>query len=176
MKIGICSDIHDNIPNLKKAKGIFEKQKIEEVFFCGDLVSPFTLSFLRDWSWSIKAVFGNNEGDKWGIKRRLEKYRLDQIQYPKKGITWELKRKGTKIVIYHGNSSPVTEALVNCGKYDLVCSGHTHEPQVKRVDKTLWINPGSVTGVSENPKIKSGSVAVYNLETEKAEIIYLGNR
>ncbi|HCL90984.1 MAG TPA: YfcE family phosphodiesterase, partial [Candidatus Atribacteria bacterium] len=42
MKIGIISDTHDNLPKIKKAVGIFNREKVELVLHAGDFVSPFT--------------------------------------------------------------------------------------------------------------------------------------
>lgn len=173
MKIGVFSDTHDNIPNIEKARKVFEAHGVKVALFCGDLVAPFTLKFLHEWDIDIKAVFGNNEGDKWGIKRRFEKYHIKNIEYPDRGLVWELEYDGRKIAVFHGHVSALTESLLNCGKYDVVCTGHTHEPHVKQVKDTLWINPGSVTGISENPEIEGPTVAVYDTISNEVDIINL---
>lgn len=174
MMIGIFSDTHDNIVNIAKALKVFEDKKVAKTYFCGDLVSSFTLKYLKDWPFSIKAVFGNNEGDKWGIKRRFEESQITNIEYGKKsGLIFEEEVENKSIVVFHGHSEEITQALIASQKYDLVCTGHTHVPHIKKIGKTTWINPGSVTGVSEDLNLKIGSVAIYNLETMNAEIIYL---
>jgi len=40
----------------------------------------------------------------------------------------------------------LTEALVACGKYDLVVTGHTHKVVEQRIGSTLLLNPGSAHG------------------------------
>jgi putative phosphoesterase len=174
MIIGIFSDTHDNKINIAKAYDIFKERGVEKAYFCGDLVSPFTLNYLKDWPFAIKAVFGNNEGDKWGIQRRFEKYHITNIEYAEKsGLVFKEEIEGQKIAVFHGHSEEITEALIDSQKYDLVCTGHTHQPHIKKIGKTIWINPGSVTGISEDPSVKNGSVAIYNSETKEAEIIYI---
>jgi putative phosphoesterase len=168
MKIGIFSDVHDNIDNLKKAQKVFEENGIEMAIFCGDLVSPFTLKFLSEWKWEVKAVFGNNEGDKWGFARRFNKYDLSNIEYPKSGIFWEFEKEGKRFGVFHGNSEEVVKIMIEGAKYDVVCTGHDHEPKIKKINNLLWINPGSVTGISENPDIKNGTVAIYDSEKNEA--------
>jgi len=173
MKIGIFSDTHDNVKNIAKARKVFERNEVEICLFCGDLVSPSNLKVLKNWPFPIKAIFGNNEGDHWGIARRFKQYNITNIEYPKRGLSWKLELDSKKIATFHGHSPVITEALTNCGIYDLVCTGHDHEPKIKQVEKTLWVNPGSVTGWSENPEITRGSVVVYDTQKHEAKIIYL---
>lgn len=174
MTIGIFSDTHDNAINIAKVAEVFKKKKIERAYFCGDLVSPFTLNYLKDWPFPIKAVFGNNEGDKWGIHRRFEKYKITNIEYgAKSGLIFQEEIDKQKIILFHGHSQEITQALLDSQEYDLVFTGHTHQPHIKKVGKTIWINPGSVTGISEDPTIKVASVAIHNLETKKTELVYL---
>jgi putative phosphoesterase len=174
MIIGIFSDVHDNIPNLNRARDVFIDHKVEMCFFCGDLVSPFTLKYFDSWPMPIKAVLGNNEGDKWGITRRLKKYNLP-IKYPEKGYIFEHHISEKNIFQFHGHLSQATDLAIQSGKYDLVLTGHTHQPHIKTINNTTWINPGSVTGISENPDIKTGSVAIYDLTSCQGEIIKLHN-
>lgn len=174
MIIGIFSDVHDNILKLNQAKQEFIQKNVDECFFCGDLVSPFTLKFFESWPMPIKAVLGNNEGDKWGITRRLKQYSTT-VEYPSKGLVFEHQLENKSIFQFHGHISQLTKLAVNSGKYDLVLTGHTHEPHIKIINNTTWINPGSVTGISENPDIKTGSVAIYDLTYRQGEIIELHN-
>ena len=171
MNIGIFSDIHDNIDKLNHAFDVFQKEQVDQAIFGGDLVSPFTLKFLKSWPFPIKAVFGNNEGDTWGIARRLKKYALTNFEYPEKGFFWEMECETKKIAVFHGHLYEVTQLMVESGKYDLVVTGHTHEPHIKTVKSTLWINPGCVCGVSENEKVTTATVALYNSTTNQARII-----
>lgn len=171
MKIGIFSDIHDNIPHLIRAREVFEQEQIDLAIFCGDLSSPFTLKWLGEWPWTIKAVFGNNEGDKWGINRRINKYHLTNVEYPERGYIHEFVVENKKIFVFHGHLPEVTRLAVNSGEYDLVCTGHTHEPGIQTIGKSTWINPGSVTGVSENQAITQGSVAVFDTTNKEGKIV-----
>ncbi|MCK4745114.1 metallophosphoesterase family protein, partial [Candidatus Parcubacteria bacterium] len=48
MKVAIISDIHDNIPNLKKGLAYCAENNIEKIFCCGDVTNSETLKFLAD--------------------------------------------------------------------------------------------------------------------------------
>ena len=60
MNIAIISDIHDNIPNLKKVLDYCRKQKVEKMIHCGDLATLETLDFInKNFSGEIFFTFGN---------------------------------------------------------------------------------------------------------------------
>ena len=172
MKLGIISDIHDNIVNLKKAIEVLNNEQVKKVYFCGDLVSPFTLKWFKDFQEPIKAVFGNNEGDKVGIQRRINKYRLNLEYGPKQGLIFEDKIQSFNLAVFHGHSYEITTALVDSSKYNLLFTGHTHEPHIKKLKNKIWINPGSVTGFAEKVWNKP-SMAIFDINTKKGKIVNL---
>lgn len=176
MKIGIFSDLHDQTSKLEKIKNIFEASDVEVSLFCGDLTSSFNFLKLSQLKWKIpiKAVLGNNEGDQLGIKRKFEKYKIN-IEYPKHELVWDLEIDKRKIAIFHGHIKTITEALIKCQKYDLVCTGHTHVSHISKVSNTCWINPGSIIEFSEESKVIKSSVAIYDTKTKRGEILYLDN-
>jgi putative phosphoesterase len=175
MKIGIISDIHDNIANLLKSFDLLKKERVERVFFCGDLTSPFTIDYFRKLKLPVSAIFGNNEGDKIGILRRVEGNNLKDFKYaPKQGFMWNLKLKNKRIGVYHGFQEEILETLINSGSFDIFLSGHNHVAHIKNVGKTLWVNPGSVCGwAGLDIKPVKPSIATLEIATLKAEIIPL---
>jgi len=163
MIIGIISDTHDNAINLLKAIELFNKKNVELVIHCGDWVSPFMPSFCKDLNCKIISIFGNNEGD---IYRFLNN---NNIEFHNK--TAELELDNRKIAIYHGDSKPLLNSLVDSEKYDVVFSGHTHIPFVKIKGKTLHVNPGSTCGIAESKLTDKITVATYDTKTNNAEIV-----
>ena len=60
MKIAIISDVHDNIPNLKKVLDYCAQNSVEKMICCGDLASLETLNYLNNnFAGEIFFVFGN---------------------------------------------------------------------------------------------------------------------
>lgn len=170
MKIGVMSDIHDNAENLLKAVDLFNKEKVDLVICCGDWVSPFILKFVEGLKAPIKTIFGNNEGDKLRMIQRKAFWNL-KIEYPEKNDHFlGLELEGRKIAVYHGQSPEISEALVLCGKYDAVFTGHNHTPQIKKGRKTLWVNPGTVSNIRESKIIKEPTVAIYETNDNQAKI------
>ena len=48
MKIGIMSDTHDYLPNIRKAIEIFNEEKVDLVVHCGDFVSLFVIKEFKN--------------------------------------------------------------------------------------------------------------------------------
>lgn len=159
MIIGIIADTHDNLDNLRKAIDIFSLKKVEHIIHAGDYTSPFTYHVVKRFAGSFTGVFGNNDGDKV-LLNNLYQGRI----YPQPHIFY-LNEK--KIVVMH---EPVlVDAIADSGHFDLVIYGHTHEPLIKRVNKTLVVNPGEVSGWLYGKP----SAAVINLGTMEAGIVHL---
>ena len=172
MKIGITSDIHDNIPNLLKSFEILHKEKVSQVFFCGDLVSCFTIDYFTKLKPPVKAVFGNNEGDRVGIIERIKRNKLNFEYAPKRKLMWDIYLEERRIAVFHGHQPEITDSLVRSNLFDIVITGHTHRSHTKKVNKTLWVNPGTVCGwAGLDIKPVKPSLAVLDLKSEKAEII-----
>lgn len=159
MIIGIISDTHDNLDLLKKAVSLFNERKVEHVIHAGDFTSPFTFRVLNNLGCSFTGVFGNNDGDKLLLKKRSEGRVFRQPHM--------LELAGRKIVVVHEHH--IVDALADSGHYDLVIYGHTHEPDVRKVGKTLVVNPGEAGGWLYNKP----TVAILNLADMTAEIIML---
>lgn len=174
MKIGIISDIHDNISNLEKAFKILNLEQVKLVFHCGDLSSPFTIDYFRKLQIPVKTVFGNNEGDRVNILRRIESNKLDFMYAPKQGLMWDLKINNKRLAVFHGHQPEITETLVNSKLFDLVFTGHNHFSHIKKVSNTLWINPGCVCGwAGLDVKPTKASLAVLDLINLQTKIIQI---
>jgi hypothetical protein len=66
--------------------------------------------------------------------------------------------------VYHGTHQEITRSLEKSGLYDVVVSGHTHEPGVETVGETISINPGSVNGFADDAML-----ALFDTETKKVD-------
>ena len=125
MKVGVISDTHDNRGKLSKAVEIFNSEGVDLVIHAGDLVAPFTSKDLSNLKASrFVAVFGNNDGEKIGLKTALSKIgSINQGPY-------ELTYQGKRFVVMHEPSC--IEALASSGRYDVIIYGHTHQVDVRR--------------------------------------------
>ncbi|GAB4308510.1 MAG: metallophosphoesterase [Methanobacteriaceae archaeon] len=136
--IGIIADTHDNLEAISKAVNIFNQNKVDLVIHAGDLIAPFTVKEFSRLENEFIAVFGNNDGEREGLK---EAYQDLCILEDFKEIEIANKRFG----IIHGNNESLVDALSKSGKYDVIIRGHTHKLDIKE-GKTLLINPGEACG------------------------------
>jgi len=156
MLIGIMSDTHDHLDNLRKARAMFEAQNVQHILHAGDFASPFTCRVLKDFQGGFTAIFGNNDGDRVLIKQMCG----DSVHAQPHAFTLGDRR----IVMMHEHH--VVDALAASAMYDLVVYGHTHEAVIRRVGRTLVVNPGEVCGWLYGKP----SVALVDLATMQAEI------
>jgi hypothetical protein len=161
MKIGIIADTHDNLPQIKKAVEIFNQEKVELVLHAGDFVSPFTCLEFKNLNCPLKGVFGNNDGDKIYLQEKF------------KGIG-ELFPEPYKTNINHKNIimlhlEKLIDDLAESQKYEVIIYGHTHRTDLRKIGKTLIVNPGECGGwLSEK-----STIALLDLEKLEAKIINL---
>ncbi len=157
MIIGVISDTHDNLDNLKKAFDIFTQRGAEHIIHAGDFTSPFTGKILMDFKGGFTGIFGNNDGDKLLLSNVYQGkiHRQPHI----------LTLHNRKILIIH--EPDVVEALADSGHYDLVIFGHTHKASIKRVRDTLLFNPGEAGSWLYG----KATIGLVNLENMEAEII-----
>ncbi|MDX9766253.1 MAG: metallophosphoesterase family protein [Ectothiorhodospiraceae bacterium] len=147
MKVCIVSDSHDRGPMLARAIEAAAAEGAEAVIHCGDLIGGNTLKASLKLGLPIHAVHGNNLGDPVAIAR---------IACHSEGL-----------LMYHGQDASITlgerrvfvthyphygHAMACTGDFDLVCCGHSHEPEVRqqahiRNGHTWLVNPGTVAGL-----------------------------
>ncbi len=141
MKIGIISDSHDNGIAVENALKIFKEKGVELIIHLGDIISPFTAKKLFNLGVPVKAVFGNNDGEKKFMREIFQNFGGEIAEY-----TWVGEIDGIKIAFTHGHIHYLVESLIDSNKYDIVFSGHTHEKVEEKHEKTLHLNPGESGG------------------------------
>jgi len=163
MKIGILSDTHDHLSNLRRALEIFKAEGCERVLHAGDFISPFVLKLFREYALPLTGVFGNNDGELLMLVKVSE-----GIGEIRKGPI-ELAVAGRKTALMH---EPVfLDALAKSGQFELIVYGHTHQPKIagNEGQGPLLINPGAACGImTEKP-----TAAICDLEKMNAKLIEL---
>ena len=157
MKIGIMSDTHDYLPNIRKAIEIFNEEGAEAVIHCGDFVSLFVIKEFENLNANIIATYGNNDGERCKLKEWLKNINEDNIIDD--FVSVELD--GLRFFITHGHHQSIVDMAIKSGLYDVVVYGHTHDMVIEEVDDILVINPGECCGYL------TGNQTVVILDTEK---------
>ena len=161
MKVGMISDSHDNLPAVEAAVQTMRERNVEVILHAGDIVAPFVVPILARSGARVYAVYGNNDGERAGLRRKFKK--IGEIF----GEVAQVDVGGKKAAIYHGAETAISEALAGCGKYDLVVLGHSHTPLVEKRGRTMVINPGECCGYLSGKR----TVAVIDTDTMIADII-----
>lgn len=161
MKVGILSDIHDNVWKLGGA--LAGLQEAEALICCGDLCSPFIIGLLAEGfrDRPIHIVFGNNDADLFRITNNAKKYAHVRLH----GEFFQAELGGKQVAVNHFDN--LAWPIAASGQYDLVCYGHNHIYQIEPVGRTLTINPGAIMGFDPIGKKDIPSTFVlYDTETE----------
>jgi putative phosphoesterase len=162
MLIGVLSDIHDNLDNLRKALAIFKERGVQALIFCGDFCSPIPSRVMAgEFEGDVHCVFGNGDGDRFAMLNAAN------TRYPNlklHGEYAELEFEGVKVAVTHYPF--YARALARTGDYQAVFSGHTHEAHEERIVGCLWVNPGDILGWKGQP-----SCAVYDTATNSVEMV-----
>jgi putative phosphoesterase len=159
--IGIMSDSHDNVDAVKKAVRFFKSRACKLVIHAGDFVAPFTARELEHLPCPVKAVFGNCDGEKNGLREVIQTF--GEVREAPFGFTF----LGMKYLVTHIHTS--VGRYASSGKYDVVIFGHTHKADIQRKNGALCINPGETGGWLSG----RSSVAIFDSKTRDVGIVTL---
>ena len=162
MKIGLISDTHDKIQNIRKAVRIFNDKHVDLVIHAGDFVNPIAVESLA--GVKLVGVLGNNDTENAGPTSTF-----DKIHGELKGEIFETVYDGLKFAIYHGTNLAKREQLIKSGKYDVLIYGHTHRKDNRFIGTTRVINPGTAKGFFG----LFATIAVFDTSSRKLEFINL---
>ena len=157
MKIGVISDTHDRLPTFRRAVAMFDRLGVEAIFHAGDYVAPFAGKLIGPevWKRPLYCVYGNNDGEKAGLKNVLPGI----VEGP---LT--VKFGGRMIVMHHFIDWLKPQQIASA---DLVITGHTHEIVNQQKNGKLYLNPGECCGWLTN----RCTVALVDLAAMSAQII-----
>jgi putative phosphoesterase len=153
MKVCIVSDSHDRADALARAVGEGKAAGAEAVIHCGDLIGAQTIQAALAHGLPMHLIHGNNVGDTQAL-HRLER-RADAGEWPGKvryhGGEAQLQLGGRRIFVVHYDHYGY--AMACTGDWDLVCCGHSHRAEVRRVSdvkggQSWLVNPGTVAGLA----------------------------
>lgn len=134
MLIGVMSDSHDRLSAIDKVLEIFEEAGVDMILHCGDFVAPFSLKSIRTSKIPIVGVYGNNDGEKRGLKNMCptihEPPHVEELA-------------GVKVLMVHS----LDQCPKDLGDIQVVLNGHTHQEDVHSDEAgRLYINPGESCG------------------------------
>lgn len=155
MRFGVIADSHDRLPTLDRALAILKGRNLDALIHAGDVIAPFAAKHLLSWTGPLHVIYGNNDGERKGLKAILP-----QIQ---EGPLW-VEADGKLVLVHHFIDwcDPADVSLA-----DFIVTGHTHEVVNEKRGGKLFLNPGECCGWV----FGRCTVAVLDTETMAAEII-----
>jgi putative phosphoesterase len=153
-RIGVISDTHDHLDNVRKAVALFNRLKPDRVVHCGDIVAQFVLKEMSGLRMPVSAVYGNCDGDRMALRQRAKEFGFTLHDGP-----YDFDLGGKRVVVSHQPLSP----LPDC---DFYLHGHTHKLRHEG-KRPVIVNPGEACGWL------SGRATVAMVDTETAEVEFL---
>ncbi len=155
------SDSHDNVDAIKIAVSFFNDAQCELVLHAGDFIAPFAARELGRLSCPVKAVFGNCDGEKKGLKKVFVS--LGEI----KEEPFIFSYADRTILLTHTHFA--NEKHIRSGKYAAIIYGHTHKLDIRKNAGNLLVNPGETGGWLSG----KNTVALMDTASLEAEIVFL---
>jgi len=172
MKICIVSDSHDNRQLLETAVRESLAAGAQAVLHCGDVVAPSTLEVLRPFGLPVHVIHGNNTGDLY-MMGRIASGTASRVHYYGQDAGIELANR--RIFLVHYPHYAV--AMATTGDWDLVCCGHDHKADIRRIDnmtggQTLLVNPGTVGGIKAPATYVLGNLDSMEFSIHEIDLSY----
>jgi len=138
MKIGVVSDTHNNLGNVREIVRLFNAAGVDRVVHTGDITKAKTLDVLAGLEAPLYGVYGNND-----VERETLDASAVQHAFVFRDPPLELDWAGRRIVVVH---DPRDLRHLPDSQHHLVLHGHTHMARCERQHETLIFNPGECAG------------------------------
>jgi len=162
VKIGIISDTHDNLRNLKAALEVLQAEGVTRILHCGDVCGPGIIKMLSGFEvWVAQGNMDRHPVLAQAVEETLGRGRLARLH--------ELTLDGYPVAMVHGDNEELLRSLITSGQYAYVLCGHTHRRRDQRVGRTRVINPGALGGV----RWQQRSLCILDLTTGEARFVKL---
>jgi len=170
VKICIVSDSHDRSDALAGAVKEAKARGAAAVIHCGDLIGTQTLRAAMALGLPFHVIHGNNIGDPVSLAR-WARDSGGQLQYH--GQDARLELGGRRVFVVH--YPEYGHAMACTGDWELVCCGHSHESEVRRVGnvkggETWLVNPGTVAGLAAPRTWALGDLAAMKFELHTLDL------
>ena len=162
MKVGIISDTHDDVRNLKAALEVLRAEDVTKIFHCGDICGPGIINVLAGFDvWIARGNMDRHFGLVRAVGETIGHGRLNWFHVS--------TLDGYSIAMVHGDDEEVLGNLIASGQYAYVFHGHTHRRSDRTIGRTRVINPGALGGTRR----QSRSFCILGLATGEARFVEL---
>ncbi len=143
MRIGVVSDTHNNLKNVRTIVDLFNDADLDAIVHTGDITQAKTIDVFADLAAPMFGVYGNNDEERETLERAIGECGFNFVE-PPLVLNWHSQ----SIVVVH---DPLEFNGVLDPSFDLALHGHTHLYRSERVVRTdrreqLIFNPGECAG------------------------------
>ena len=158
MRIGIVSDTHNNLKNVRKIVELFNDHAVERVIHTGDISQAKTLNVFAELDAPLFGVFGNNDQEREALEQAIEQHGFT-FQDPPLLLDWAEKT----IIVVH---DPL-ELEGQLADQDLALHGHTHRYRLEQNDAQTIFNPGECAGMMAG----RNAIGIVDLSTMECQVL-----
>ncbi len=113
MRVGIVSDTHNNMKNVRRIVELFNEAGVERVIHTGDITQAKTVELFAELDAPLWGVFGNNDqGELTALTEVVMDLGFDFVQPP-----LPLEWAGRRVVVVH---DPLDLEPLTLSEFDLV--------------------------------------------------------
>lgn len=138
MRIGVVSDTHNHLGNVRRIVELLNAAGVERVVHTGDITQAKTLAALADLRAPLWGVYGNNDQEREALSAAATRFGFTLAEPP-----LDLHWAGRRILVVH---DPRDLARALADHHELALHGHNHECVLERRGRCLVFNPGECAG------------------------------
>jgi putative phosphoesterase len=158
MRIGVVSDTHNNLKNVRRIVEIFNEQGVDRVIHTGDISQAKTLDVFAALNAPLFGVFGNNDQEREDLEDAISRHGFT-FQDPPLNLNWASRT----IIVVH---DPL-EFDGHLSQQDLALHGHTHRYRLEQEDAQTIFNPGECAGMMQG----RNAIGVVDLVSMQCQIV-----
>ena len=159
MRIGVVSDTHNNLANVREIVSLFNAAAVDRVIHTGDITKGKTLDVFADLAAPLYGVFGNNDQERDSLQASIDAHRFTFCE-PPLTLDWA----GRRIVVVH---DPWDFRELSTDGCQLALHGHTHRYRCERGNGLLTFNPGECAGHMQG----YNAIGVVDLKTLETSLL-----
>lgn len=158
MRIGVISDTHNNLKNVRTIVSLFNEHNVDRVIHTGDISQAKTLDVLADLDAPLFGVFGNNDQEREALTKAITQHGFT-FQEPPLYLEWAERR----IIVVH---DPLEFEGARSDE-DLALHGHTHRYHLEQAGGQTIFNPGECAGMMAG----RNAVGIVDLSTMQCQVL-----
>ena len=93
MRIGVVSDTHNNLKNVRRIVELFNAAAVDRVIHTGDITQAKTIEVFSQLDAPMSGVFGNNDQERTSLEAAIERYGFEFYEPPLQLLQSNLQQK-----------------------------------------------------------------------------------